>query len=109
MTCFHAQQAVEKGLKAYLVARGKALPREHHLINLLQHCVRSKLSGSRGVEHACKILDQYYLPTRYPDALVGSLPQGLPTRSHATEAIDLAETALRAVRRSIRRKSVFPG
>lgn len=33
---FHAQQAVEKGLKAVLAARGEAVPKTHDLTFLLQ-------------------------------------------------------------------------
>lgn len=98
LACFHAQQAAEKALKAYLIARKKPTLREHHLVSLLHPCVREGLKG-RSLDRACKILDQYYIPTRYPDAVAGSLPQGLPSRSHALEAIRLAEGMLRVVQR----------
>jgi HEPN domain-containing protein len=65
LACFHAQQAAEKILKAYLSAKRGKVP--------------------------SKILDQFYVPTRYPDAMVGSLPNGLPTEKHAQEAIRMAE------------------
>lgn len=104
LVCFHAQQAAEKGLKAHLVFRRKTVPRAHHLVDLLQHCVREGLRG-RGLDAACKILDQYYLPTRYPDALVGSLPEERPSRVHASEAIRLAERILRAVKRAMKSSS----
>ena len=35
----------------------------------------------------CTKLDDYYIPTRYPDALPGSLPQSLPERKDAEEAL----------------------
>jgi len=35
-------------------------------------------------------LDDYYIPTRYPDALPGTLPEGLPEQSDAENAIGLA-------------------
>jgi hypothetical protein len=37
--CFHAQQAVEKILKAFLVSRGRAVPRTHNLVALLDGAV----------------------------------------------------------------------
>jgi HEPN domain-containing protein len=97
--CFHAQQSAEKALKAYLIAHQRALPRQHHLNVLLQHCFRVGLRR-KGLDRACKILDQYYLPTRYPDAVAGSLPEGLPMRSHAVEAVHLTQALLRSIRAS---------
>ena len=37
--CFHAQQATEKVLKAFLVHHGKRPPRTHDLVALLARCV----------------------------------------------------------------------
>ena len=34
-TCFHAQQCVEKMLKAALIAHGKGYPRIHNIVELL--------------------------------------------------------------------------
>ncbi|MBI4227488.1 MAG: HEPN domain-containing protein [Candidatus Omnitrophica bacterium] len=100
LACFHAQQAAEKGLKAYLVSRRGATPRSHHLAALLWEAVGQGLHG-RTLDRACKILDQYYVPTRYPDALIGGIAGGLPGSTHAAEAVRLAHTILRAVRRAL--------
>ncbi|MEI7451008.1 MAG: HEPN domain-containing protein [Desulfomonile sp.] len=35
-------------------------------------------------------MDIYYIPTRYPDALPGSLAEGLPGKEEAEEAITAA-------------------
>jgi HEPN domain-containing protein len=35
-------------------------------------------------------LDSYYIPTRYPDAIVGSLEDGLPDEEDAREALEIA-------------------
>jgi HEPN domain-containing protein len=40
------------------------------------------------------LLDRFYIPTRYPDALPDALPNALPDRSDAEEALATA-TALR--------------
>ncbi len=37
--CFHAQQAAEKLLKAFLISRGRDLMRTHDLVALLTECV----------------------------------------------------------------------
>ena len=42
-------------------------------------------------------LDNYYIPTRYPDALPGTLPEGLPGESEAEEALRLAQILLARV------------
>jgi HEPN domain-containing protein len=46
---------------------------------------------------ALRLLDRFYIPTRYPDALPGMLPGGMPDQSDAEEALDLARRALRRV------------
>ena len=39
-------------------------------------------------------MDIYYIPTRYPDALPGSLTEGLPGKEEANEAIETAHALL---------------
>lgn len=43
------------------------------------------------------LLDDYYIPTRYPDALPGALPDGLPDKSEAREAVALPFALLELV------------
>lgn len=50
-----------------------------------------------GLSDALRLLDRFYIPTRYPDALPGVLPGGMPGRRDAEEALDLARSALRRV------------
>ena len=45
------------------------------------------------------IMDDYYIPPRYPDALPGTLPEGLPGKTEAEEAIRLARLALASAQR----------
>lgn len=44
MTLFHAQQAIEKGLKSVLVLHGVVFPRTHDLIELLELALEKSLS-----------------------------------------------------------------
>jgi len=46
------------------------------------------------LDDLCLTLDQYYIPTRYPDALPGGGPEGMPTLKDATEALKLLRKAL---------------
>ena len=95
-TCFHAQQCAEKALKALLIARTGQMPRRTHsiaeLLQLLPETVRQGAPTELAV-----VLDTYYVITRYPDAIVGPLPEALPGYEEARLAIDLAQQALRWV------------
>ncbi len=97
--CFHSQQCAENSLKAFLVSRRKKPPKTHSLIELLR-LVAANHRGFQHFEAPCRRLDQFYLPTRYADALVGTLPEGLPMEKHAREAIEAAESLLLAVRKA---------
>ena len=82
-TCFHAQQCVEKCLKACLAAGGALLPRTPLIADLLQQLPPTTQGTVAGLEQDLLALDQFYIPTRYPDALPGSLPEGLPQRKRS--------------------------
>ncbi len=45
--------------------------------------------------------DWFYIPTRYPDALPGVLPEGMPGSVDAQEAVALARQVFAAVSQSI--------
>ena len=89
--CFHAQQCVEKAIKAFLESQGQASPRTHRMADLLGLLPPDLLSGLRP---ALLLLDRFYIPTRYPDALPGMLPLGAPSQADAEEALDVARSAL---------------
>lgn len=90
--CFHSQQAVEKSLKACLMQRDNATPRTHSIADLLR-LLSVQWLGNTGTR--LYTMDNYYIPTRYPDAPPGSLPDGMPDRSDAQEALDLAQATYR--------------
>lgn len=91
--CFHAQQGVEKALKAFLRRHQRSVPKTHALSELLTLC-QHRDRGFRRLSDACMTLDRYYIPTRYPDALPGMGSEGLPTRHDAEEAVTLVREAL---------------
>lgn len=86
--CFHAQQGVEKFLKGTLHKKGKTIPKTHSLAELLRHCLKID-EQLLSFEDDCFRLDRFYIPTRYPDALPGSLPDGLPNEADAQQALDI--------------------
>jgi HEPN domain-containing protein len=94
--CFHAQQAVEKALKAVIAENGEsAPPRTHSMAELFRHLPEGFLSEIQSdLEEA---LDTYYLWTRYPDAVPGSIEEGMPGREDALEALNLAQSVMAEV------------
>ena len=94
--CLHSQQCVEKSLKAYLLARLNTYPHTHKLVDLLAQCQGVESAFGRFL-NSCIIIDQYYIPTRYPDGIPGGAPSGVPTETEAKEAITAAKEILQFV------------
>lgn len=95
-TCFHAQQGVEKMLKGYLAQNDKDVPQIHSVGVLLRMCIKIDRGFSEMVDRGIK-LDDYYIPTRYPDALPGMFPEGMPGKEDAKEALVVLEEMMRFV------------
>jgi HEPN domain-containing protein len=98
LVLFHSQQCVEKSLKAAILSEGKMPPKTHQLASLIS--LISSLSFeefSRGYE----ALDQIYMPTRYPDALPGTFPEGLPNERQAAEALETARKIFALVKEKL--------
>ena len=66
--CFHAQQAAEKVLKAFLVYHGERPPRTHDLVALLTRCVDAG-GNLDDLEGECRDLTFFAVSARYPDDL----------------------------------------
>ena len=62
--CFHAQQSVEKNLKAFLVYHDVDFPRTHDVDFLLSECQKI---DKRNFEVDLKSLTEYGVSVRYPD------------------------------------------
>ena len=65
--CFHAQQAAEKYMKAYLVSKLINFPKTHDLQSLLNLCITVNHSFNNLIEPAIRLSD-YAIAPRYPDA-----------------------------------------
>lgn len=92
--CFHSQQCVEKCIKGLLSDLDKTPPRTHSIVDLLGLLPAKYLESLRG---DLAQLDIYYIPTRYPDALPGSLSEGLPRKEDAQEALDAARACWKEI------------
>jgi HEPN domain-containing protein len=100
--CFHAQQCAEKAIKGLLAHQRKIPPRTHRLADLLGLLEPDPFAEDR-IE--IQLLDRFYLPTRYPDALPGSLPEGLPDAQDAQEALTIAGKVLTQVKQLLQEVS----
>jgi len=85
--CFHSQQFAEKALKAWLAHLGESIPRTHRMADLINLMPKDLLGE---MADRLLLLDQFYIPTRYPDALPGSLPDSLPDKNDAQDALNTA-------------------
>lgn len=89
--CFRSQQSAEKSIKALISSQAKTPPRTHVMAELI------RLLDPNPVEQIrmdLLFLERFYIPTRYPDALPGSLPEGMPDRNDAEGALETARKLL---------------
>jgi len=89
---FHAQQAAEKYLKGFLVARGIDPPKIHDLRALLLLC-RDHDTTLASLDNDCHALSQLGWMSRYPDS------PAEPTEAEARRALDIAVRVREEVRR----------
>lgn len=81
-TCFIAQQAGEKILKAYCYFKGFDIVRTHSLYQIIK-----KLGENGSLEKNAKELDLYYISARYPDALPAGAPYEILSKAQAKRAL----------------------
>lgn len=105
--CFHCQQAAELALKAILSHLG--LERRGHSLSSLLEDVRKCRRDFEGFQDAVKILDQYYIPTRYANAFSSGPAMRHYTQAQAEQAIQYAKHILRLVRQIVAKKETETG
>ena len=93
-TCFVAQQAAEKALKACCQARGFDVIRSHSLFLIVK-----ELGINGKLEQYARELDIYYIAGRYPDAFPAGAPFELITEEQARRAIDAAAGIIHIVKK----------
>ena len=98
--CFHSQQAGEKCLKALLLHTEGKFPKTHSLIELLM-LVSLKDESLLELKDDCLYLDQFYVPTRYPDAPLGNLPEGQPNKEDAKKATEILTKIMKLITRKL--------
>ena len=96
--CFHSEQCVEKIIKSIILNKGKIYPKSHKLADLLAFLGKSILDD---LKNDIISLDRFYIPTRYPDALPGILPKGMPTKNDAKESFKTANLVFKKVKKKI--------
>ena len=79
-------------------SRGRAMPRREPTRS--PSCTGSFLQiRQQAPLDLAAVLDTYYVATRYPDAIVGPLPEALPGQDDGRQALDLARVTLRWIER----------
>lgn len=91
--CFEAQQAAEKAVKAVYIHR-HADAWGHRVAKLLESFSESELPGQDLIDDA-KILDQMYMPTRYPNGFESGAPMDFFTKEQAEDAVSRAGKIIR--------------
>lgn len=96
LACFHAQQAAEKALKAFLYAQGEAIVLGHSVHRL--RVASERYDASLAALADLRPLDGYYLAPRYPN---GVPPDTVPSEAfgpaQSSSAVDLAGEVIDAV------------
>ncbi len=103
--CFQAQQAGEKAVKAVLFSQGRRVVLGHSIRELVKLCEKYHPPFAE-ISAAAGLLDQFYIPTRYPNGLpFPAIPSESYTASQATGALQWAEEVLAAVEVFLRTKT----
>lgn len=97
LACFLAQQVGEKALKALLYHHGEELVMGHSVEQLCEKArAYAPEMGDRCGDWA--YLDNFYVPTRYPDALPGSIPARVYNQAAARQTVEIAGQIVAFVR-----------
>ena len=97
--CFQSQQAAEKALKAFLYSKGLRAILTHSIRDLVLNCSKYDKDFGNLISQG-KVLDTYYIPTRYPNGLVGNdIPAEYYSQEDAEQCTSYAELILKTVNR----------
>lgn len=97
-SCFQAQQCGEKALKAFLYAHGRTSIVTHSLRRLIRECAAVDATFA-ALDEPARLLDQYYIPTRYPNGLDEETPPArYYDRTDAERCLKSAQSILERVK-----------
>ena len=96
LACFHAQQAAEKAVKAYLYAQGEEEVWGHSVAGLMRDAA-SFDPALEDLRRTGAALDKFYIATRYANGLPDGLPADAYTDEEAEDAIHKARIILEAM------------
>jgi HEPN domain-containing protein len=91
--CLMAEQAAQKGLKAFLIGHGHRSVPIYSVVQLTERCAQIDPAFTVHIT-AGRVLDQYDIPTRYPDVLA---PLAVPFESYTQEQGTTAVAAAQAI------------
>ncbi|GBC84190.1 hypothetical protein HRbin11_00612 [bacterium HR11] len=98
-SCFAAQQAAEKALKALFQKLG--MEAWGHTLTALVGNLPPEVGPTADLIDCARTLDKHYIPTRYPNSFDSGAPTDFYTRADAETAIQCAEVILEFCRRQI--------
>jgi HEPN domain-containing protein len=99
-SCFAAHQSAEKALKAVFLKQGMDAW-GHTVTVLIGNLPKSIESPSGALVDFARILDKYYIPTRYPIGFDSGAPTDFYTAVEAQSAVHQAEAILEFCRHQI--------
>ena len=91
--CFKAHQCAELAVKALMRGMGRHVY-GHSVYKLLEELKKIGFNVSHDLISRAKTLDQYYVPTRYPDAWVEGSPYEYYSEEDASKALDSCTSIL---------------
>jgi HEPN domain-containing protein len=103
--CFISQQAGEKALKSLRYTRGERFVFGHSLRELLKKLLPAYPRLEKFMELA-GLLDQYYIPTRYPNGLPDGIPAEAYNKTQAREAVEGAGKMIAEIKKLLPRETV---
>ena len=99
-SCFAAQQAAEKALKAVFL-KSSMDAWGHTLTVLIGNLPRAIGPAPAALVDYARMLDKHYIPTRYPNGFASGAPTDFYTHQEAVNAIQHAEAIIEFCRDQI--------
>jgi HEPN domain-containing protein len=100
ISLFLCQQSAEKALKAFIYFKEEEHLHTHSVSDLIK--LAGKIDNDFNSIKNAKRLDDYYIPTRYPNGLPGGIPaKHYDDPDEAKWALELSQEIIRLVRSKI--------